>query len=217
MICSYFNVISQTTEERKLKPFDKLKISSEVKVFLTKGAEEMVKIVATGIELSEIETSVIGKTLTIELSRGIHMGVSIEIFVTYKQIRDISVSSSGKLSVQTPLVGDKVLIDASSNGEIDAELNLNTVDLNIGQGGVIRLTGKTGSIDAKVSTKGILSAIDLKSDSTYVQVGTLGIAKVSASYILESNVSMGGTLTYSGNPKVKNIKTGIGATVNAIE
>lgn len=214
---AYMTAFSQTTEERKLQPFDKLKIDSDVKVFLTKGTEEQLKVVVSGLELSDVETTVNGKTLQIELSRGIHKDASVEIYVTYKEIRDINVGASGRLSVQTPLDGDKVVLIATTNGEIETELNLKTVDVKVGQGAVIRLSGKTGSMDAKVSTKGILSALDVKSDSTYIQVGTAGIAKVTAILLLEANVGLGGTLTYSGTPQVKNIKTGIGATVNSIE
>ena len=217
LIGSYINAISQTTEERKLESFDKLKIASDVKVFLTKGTEEKVKIVVTGIDLSDIETTVNGKTLQIELSRGIHKDASIELYVTYKEIRDINVGASGRLSVQNPLDGDKVVLIANTNGEIDTELNLKTVDIRVGQGAVIRLRGKTGSIDAKVTTKGMLSALDIQSDSTYVQVGSAGIAKVTAIYLLDASVGMAATLTYSGTPKQKMIKSGIGATVNAIE
>ena len=217
LIGSYINAISQTTEERKLESFDKLKIASDVKVFLTKGTEEKVKIVVTGIDLSDIETTVNGKTLQIELSRGIHKDASIELYVTYKEIRDINVGASGRLSVQNPLDGDKVVLIANTNGEIDTELNLKTVDVKVGQGAVIRLRGKTGSIDAKVTTKGMLSALDIQSDSTYVQVGSAGIAKVTAIYLLDASVGMAATLTYSGTPKQKMIKSGIGATVNAIE
>ncbi|RPH32704.1 MAG: DUF2807 domain-containing protein [Bacteroidales bacterium] len=212
-----FAVNAQTTEERALNPFDKLIIDSDVKVFLTKGNEEKVKIIVSGIELSEVETTVKGKTLQIQLSRGVHMDISAELYITYKEIRDISVNASGRLSVQGPLVGDKVVLVANTNAQIDTELDLKTVDVKVGQGASIRISGKVGSIDAKVSTRGILSALDVQSDSTYIQVGSAGTAKITGIYLLDAKVGIGGTLTYSGAPKVKNIKSGLGATVNAIE
>lgn len=210
-------VHAQSTEERKLQPFDKLDVAGDVKVFLTRSSEEEVKIVAINIEVADIITTIEGKTLKIELSRGIHKDASVEVWVSYKEMRDITVSSSGRLSMQNSLDGDKVVLNANTNGEIDAELNLATVDVTVNNGGTIRLSGKTGSVDAKVSTKGILSALELKSDSTYVQVGTAGIAKVFAANLLDANVKFGATLTYSGSPKQKSIKSGIGATVNEIE
>ena len=210
-------MFAQSVEERNLQPFDKLDVAGDVKVFLTKSNEEKVKIVVSSIELSDVITTIDGKTLRIELSRGIHKDASVEVWVSYKEIRDITVSSSGRLSMQNPLDGDRVVLSANTNGEIDAELNITTVDVKVNQGGTIRLNGKTGSIDAKVSSKGILSALDLKSDSTYVQVNSAGIAKVFASSLLDANVKLGATLTYSGSPKQKSIKSGIGATVNEVE
>lgn len=222
MLISMLVVISfaakaQTIEERALSPFDKLIIDSDVKVYLTRGSEEKVKIVVSGIELSEVETVVNGKTLQIQLSRGVHMDISVELHITYKEIRDITVNASGRLSVQGPLIGDKVVLSANSNAQIDTELDLKTIDIKVGQGASIRLSGKVGSIDAKVSTRGILSALDVQSDSTYVQVGSAGTAKITGIYLLEAKVGIGGTLTYSGAPKVKNIKSGLGATVNSID
>lgn len=211
------SVYAQSNEERKLQPFDKLDVAGDVKVFLTKGTEEKAKVIASGIELSDVIVTVNGKTLRIELSRGIHKDASVEVWVTYKEMRDITVSSSGRLSLQNALEGDKVVLNANTNGVIDAELKLTTVDVTVNNGGTIRLNGKTGSVDAKVSTKGILSALELKSDSTYVQVGTAGTAKVFAANLLDANVKLGATLTYSGSPKQKSIKSGIGTTVNEVE
>jgi hypothetical protein len=217
LIISHFTSICQINEDRKLPPFDKLNVSSEVKVFMTKGNEEKVKIVATNISLSDIETSVNGKTLQIELSRGIHIDANVELYLTFKEIRDIKVGASGSISIQSPLVGDKVVLKASTNGQLESELNLKTVDVKVGEGGVVRLSGKTGSIDAKISTGGIISALELQSDSTYVRVGSAGVAKITAVYLLDAVIRTGGTLTYSGKPKESKIKKGIGATVNLIE
>lgn len=217
MTVSLANSYCQTTEERNLSAFDKLKVGSEVRVFLTKGNEEKVKIVASGIELSDVETTVNGKTLQIELSRGIHIDASVELYITYKEIREINVGASGLVSLQNPLTGDKVVLNANTNGQLQAELSLKTVDIKVGQGATMRLSGKTGSMDAKISTGGILSALDIQSDSTYIRVGSGGTAKVNVTQLLDANVRTGGTLIYSGAPKQDKIKTGIGATVNILE
>lgn len=207
-------LLSQTTEERSVGAFDKLKVSNELKVYLTKGNEEKVKVIVSGIDINDVHTVVNQKTLEIELSRGIFLDVNIEVYITYKELREIIVGSSGRVSVQESLVGDKVILNASSGGEITAELNLKTVDVKVGQGASIRLNGKTGSIDAHINTGGILAAIDLLSDSTYVKVGTAGTAKVNAIMLIDANVRTGGTLTFTGNPANKKITKGIGATIN---
>ncbi|NVO09538.1 MAG: DUF2807 domain-containing protein [Bacteroidales bacterium] len=217
MIVNFTNSYCQTTQERNLSAFDKLKVESEVRVFLIKGNEEKVKIVASGIELSDIEITVNGKTLEVGLSRGIHIDASVELYITYKEVREINVGASGSVSLQNPLIGDKVVLNANTNGQLQAELSLKTVDIKVGQGASMRLSGKTGSMEAKISTGGILSALDAQSDSTYIRVGSAGTAKVNVTQLLDANVRTGGTLIYSGAPKQNKIKTGFGATVNILE
>jgi len=216
IIANYFSY-SQQTEERKLTSFDKVNVLSDVNVYMNKGKEEKVNVTAYGIDLKDVETIINGKTLQIQLTRGVQKNARIDIYITYKEVRDLSVAAAGKISVQDTLKGDKVVLNAITNGEIDSELKLKTVDINIGQGGVVRLTGKVGSIDAKLSTGGILSAIDLLSDSTYVKVSSTGNAKVTANSLLDADVKTGGNLTYAGKPVQKNIKKGFGSSVTSID
>lgn len=216
IIANYFSY-SQQTEERKLTSFDKVNVLSEVNVFMNKGTEEKVKVSVYGIDITDVETIINGKTLQIQLTRGVQKNARIDIYVTYKEIRDLSVAAAGKISVQDTLKGDKVVLNAITNGEIDSELKLNTVDINIGQGGVVRLTGKVGSIDANLTTGGILSAIDLQSDSTYVKASSTGNAKVTANSLIDADIRTGGNLTYAGKPVQKNIKKGFGSSVTSID
>jgi len=216
IIANYFSY-SQQIEERKLTSFDKVNVLSDVNVYMSKGSEEKVKVSAYGIDLSDVETIINGKTLQIQLTKGVQKNARIDIYITYKEVRDLSVAAAGKISIQDTLMGDKVVLNAITNGEIDSELKLKTVDINIGQGGVVRLTGKVGSIDAKLTTGGILSAINLQSDSTYVKVSSTGNAKVTANSLIDADIRTGGNLTYAGKPGQKNIKKGFGTSVTSID
>ena len=204
---------SQSTQDVKLPHFDKLKVTNQITVYLTQGEAEMARIVAKGIELDDIITEVNAKTLEITLKRGVYKDISVEVYLTYRELRDVSVSGSGRVSFQTVLEGDKVVLNALTNGEIDAKLNLRTLDVTASKGGSIRLEGRLGSYEARVLTAGILSAFDLQADSAFVNISTKGIAKVSAKDLLDANVRTGATLTIQGSPNVKRVKTGVGATV----
>ncbi len=216
-MASTIMVFAQKSEERNLKPFDKVRVNSEVKVFLSKGDKEQARVVASGIELTDVITRIDGKTLNIELSRGVFYGINVDLFVTYRELRDIYVTGSGSVSVEDTITGDKVVLVATTNGQIQADLDLRTADIEVGQGSTIRLKGKIGSYEAKISAKGILSALDLQADSTFVKVASASTAKVFARELLDANVRTGGTLTYAGSPRNKKIKTGIATTVNEIE
>jgi len=217
IVTCYYSLYSQQSEERKLSPFDKVSVSSEVNVFMTRGKEEGVKINASGISLSEVQTLVNGKTLEIELSRSFQKGMKVDIYLTYKDIREINVAAAGKVSIQDTLVGDKVVLNVITSGELDSELNFKTIDVKVGQSGIIRLKGKVGSMEAKVTTGGILSAFDLQSDTTFVKVSSTGTAKVFTNNLLDADLKTGGNLSYTGKPKQKVIKTGIRTTVTAVD
>jgi hypothetical protein len=212
MLFMSFSVLSQNTQEIKLPHFDKLRVTNQINVYITQGDTGIVKVVASGIPLEDIITEVVGKTLEISLKRGVYKDISVEIYLTFTELRDIYVSGSGRVSMQTTLKGDKVVFNAN-NGEINANVDLRTLDLKASKGGSVRLNGKLGSYEAKISTAGVLSALDLVADSVFIDVNSGGIAKVLAKELLEANVKTGATLTLSGTPNVKRIKTGIGATV----
>jgi hypothetical protein len=204
---------AQNSEERTLKPFDKVRITNEIRVYLTKGETESARVVASNISLEDIITEVNAKTLEITLKRGVYKDATIEVYLTYKELRDLFVSASGRAGVQSVIIGDKMVFNATTNGQIDAQIDLRTADISAAKGASIRLNGKIGSYEAKIATGAILSAYDVVADSAFVNVNSKGIAKVSANELLEANVRTGSTLTLIGTPKDKRIKTGVGATI----
>ncbi len=147
------------------------------------------------------------------MKRGVYKDIQVDVYLTYVELRDVYVSASGRASIQDVLTGDKVVFSATTNGQIDAKVDLKTVDIIASKAGLIRLEGNIGSYVAKVSTAANLSALDLKADTAFVDVNTKAIAKVIANNLLEADVRSGATLTIGNAPKDKKIKTGFGATI----
>ena len=209
-----FTVYCQNSEQRELPFFDKLKVTNQIKVYLTHGNENKARIVSSGVQFDDIITEVEAKTLEITFGRGLYKDVSVEVYLTYKELRDIYVSASGRASFQNELSGDKVVFNANTNGAIEATVDLRTSDIVVNKAGSIRLDGNLGTFEAKVSSAGVLTTSNLIADSVYVTVKTKGLAKISAKELLEANVRTGGTLSLTGQPKNKSIKTGFGGIVN---
>lgn len=213
LVAIQLTAFAQLSEERKLQPFDKIRITNEINVILTKGDSESARIVVRGIALEDVLTEITAKTLEITLKRGVYKDASIEVYLTYVELRDLFVSSSGRAGIQSTISGDKVVFGVTANGQIDAEVDLRTVDISASKGGLIRLKGKLGSYEANISTGANLSALDLVADSAFVKVSSKGIAKVSAKQLIDADVRTGASLTLNGTPVEKKIKTGIGATI----
>lgn len=206
-------VFSQSIEERKLSHFDKVRVTQQIKVYLSQSESEIAKIVATGIEPSEVITDITGKTLEISLKRGVYKDIKVEVWIGYRELRDIYATASSTIVAESTLTGDKLVLSAYTGSQIDATLQLHTADFAVGKGGNINLKGTIGSYEAKVSSGGILSALSLTADSVYVNISTRAIAKVNSKQLLDAKVLTGSTLTITGDPVSKKIKSGLATTV----
>ncbi|MGE0076616.1 MAG: head GIN domain-containing protein [Bacteroidales bacterium] len=206
-------IFAQNTEQRTITSFDKIKVSGEIKVFISKGDKETATIKSYEIPTSDIIAEVNGKTLEIKLKKGIYKQVKAEVYVTFRELRDISVAAAAYVSANDTLKADKLTLSVITSSEFDCDIIANTMDVKVGQGSSARIRGNVKNYEASVNTAGILSALELKSDSTFVTVGSGATAKVFASELLDAKVRMGGSLTYTGTPKQKNIKTFLGSTV----
>jgi len=204
---------AQQTAVYSLKEFDKLRVWGEFRVFLVKGDTLSAKVETQGIPASDIALGVNGNTLEVKLKGKLYDRVSATVYITYRELRDISVSAAATVSLQDTLRAANVSINVNTSSEFDGAIIAETADLTVGQGSTVRLRGKVNSYEASVNTGGILSATDLISPKTFVKVSTGASAKVYASELIDANVRTGGSLTYTGNPEQKKIKTLVGATI----
>ncbi|MEY1639954.1 head GIN domain-containing protein [Tenuifilum osseticum] len=204
---------AQQTAVYSLKEFNKLRVWGEFKVFLVKGDSLNAKVETQGIPASDIALDVNGNTLEVKLKGKLYDRVNATVYLTYRELREISVSAAAAVSLQDTLKATNISININTSSEFDGAVLAETADLTVGQGSILRIRGSVSSYEAKVNTGGVLTAIDLIALKTYVKVNTGASAKVYASKVLEANVSTGGSLTYTGSPEQKKIKTLVGATI----
>lgn len=206
-------VTAQNADQRELPFFNKVKVSGEIKVFLEKGDREMATVNVSEILASDVILEVADSTLEIKLKKNSQKKAKAEVYVKYTDLKGISVAAAAYVSLNDTLKVDNLQLSVITNSEFDSDIIANTIDVKVGQGSSVRVRGTVRSYNAKLSTKGILSALELKSDSTNVSVGSGAMAKVYARELIDASVGIAGSLVYTGEPKQKNIKTSIGSSV----
>lgn len=206
-------VLAQNTDVREITPFDKIKVSGEVKVYVEKGDRESVTVKTNEIPTSDIISEIKNKTLEIRLKNNLYKNVKAEVYVTYRELRDIHVSGAAYVSVNDTLMVDKLTLTVKTSSEFDGTLMANTADLRVTQASTARLRGKVNNYEAQASTGGILAALELQSDSTFVKVSSGATAKVYASELLDAKIQTGGSLVHTGGAKQKNVKSFLGSKV----
>lgn len=216
-----FSILSNAQkEDRTLKPFDELRVTGNVLVELTAGDKESLSVEIidnkSDLTLDKIVTEVDGKTLKIRMTNLKARKDKIKVLVTYKNIRDISANAGCKVIVNSLIKGDKLVAKANSGSIIRLKVDLNTIDLNSSEGGLINISGNVKTQETTVGTGGETHSFNLKSNSAFAKVTTGGKIDLYASDKIDAQVRMGGEINFKGDPKDVNKKISLGGTINKL-
>lgn len=178
------SVIGSETEMRDVESFNALKVSGLAEVFITQSQEERIKVVVSGMPISDVLTQVEGGTLLVT-TQGFHSGESVEVYVNYLQLNSIKTSGSAELTGTNKLIGEKLTLTTSGAGDIK--------DLDIEVDSLIVSINGAGNADLDVNVQ--LVEIEMNG------AGDLDIQGVAREQRIKSNSSRGtldnGNLDYS--------------------
>ena len=128
------NRLCTANRSYSLKEFDKLRVWGEFKVFLVKGDSLNAKVETQGIPASDIALDVNGNTLEVKLKGKLYDRVSATVYITYRELREISVSAAAAVSLQDTLKVTNISININTSSEFDGAVLAETADLTVGQG-----------------------------------------------------------------------------------
>ena len=196
-----------TEETRNIDNFSALRVSNGFDVFITEGDEIYLRIEADENLLEHIKTEVTGDELKIYSDVNIRMAKSKKIFVGYKHLNEIHISSAGDVKGENTLHADRLKLRLSSAGDLNLNTIADEIDVEISSSGNASLTGKTHSLQAELSSAGDLNAFELEAEEADVSVSSAGNAKVFVTSEAEFRCSSAGDIIYKGNPEKIDVHT----------
>ena len=206
-------------ENREVSAFSKISMSVSGNLYLTQGNEYKLVIEGDEDDLEDIETTVKGDMLRIKYDKpfGFNWNAGkVKIYVTTKEVKELTVSGSGNIMAGTPISTDDVQFSVSGSGEIEIdELEVSNIDAAISGSGDIRLGGRNSaeSLDISISGSGKLHASDLKLRRSKISISGSGSCDVHVTEDLEVDVSGSGKVHYVGNPVIDADISGSGKVV----
>ncbi|MGF1638363.1 MAG: head GIN domain-containing protein [Cyclobacteriaceae bacterium] len=193
-------VFGQLKETREVTPFDKIRVSGKISVFLLPAEKETLAIEITGIDSEKIITEVDKRTLVIK-PKGILTGNSeINVYVSYRKLRDLRAALGAMLEFGEVLTGEHINMEVTSDGYIVASIETESIDAKVVSGGRLELSGTTDILEVSANTGGVYYGYDLGSNKAFVNSGSGARAEVAAGKLLEANASSGGKIYYRGLP-----------------
>lgn len=204
------------TEEIELDDFTKVSIGGNYEVLLTKSEYAGVTIETDENLLRYINTEVHNETLNINNVHNLKGSQGIKVEIRYRNIDKIYSTGASEINHDDLFVSEELSLNLSGAGSIEMEIQTQRVDVNLTGAGAVILSGRAEYQEAQISGVGGLSAIELVTSESTINLSGLGGAEVYVTEKLEATITGIGGIQYAGNPKnIERQVTGLGKITRA--
>jgi hypothetical protein len=192
---------SQSELKRVLGEFKELKVYDGINVVLKKSNRNFLVILGENSQ----NVVVVNKSGTLKLKMGLFKklkGENTIINVEHKSPVFLIESQQGsKIIIKDTVSQSTVYFKTSSGGQISAQLNVKKVRSISNYGGIIQITGRTGSHEAKAASGGVIKASKLISGQTIINTFSGGVCSAFGTEVFEATATLGGVANVYGSPK----------------
>ncbi len=193
------------SEIRKVHGFEGIKVSSGIDVYIKQGDSENLKVEADENLHEVIRTEVRNRTLHIYSEENIRRAKAKRVYVLYKELNHIKITSSGDVEGVNTLETGNLDISLSSAGDLDIDIDAREIYLSISSSGDARISGKADYMRASLSSAGDLDAYELTVKKCRINVSSAGNANIHVTEELDATASSAGDIYYKGDPANKNL------------
>ncbi len=193
------------TQKRQVGNFTGIAASNAIDVEVTIGTATEVRVEADDNIIKDIVTDVSGGVLHVKIENMVNLNnTHVKVFITTPGLKSIGASSSADVKVAGVIKYDgKISFDASSSGDIEAEVDAPEVSAEASSSGSVTLSGRTKIFRAEASSSGDIKSAQLLTENTTASANSGGSTDVHASVTLNADASSGGNITYHGAAAVK--------------
>ena len=202
-------------EVRDVNEFDKLKVTKGINVTLIKGLKPEAEINIVNAPMEDVIIENDKNELTIKMKTRIYKNVSVQVYLTYTEIREIKTRSGASVDAQGKLSRNHLALNAGMDSSIELEIDVETLEANV-SAARITLEGKASTVEAKATTGGKFEAEKLETQEAFITANTGAVATVHVTKKLEAKAGTGGKIEYSGDPEKVESREIIGGTVKEL-
>lgn len=207
---------AQTTE-RTVESFDKINISSALKVILIQAETEKIEIIGVPEQyLENLITETKNGTLTIYVKAKVKGASDMQVNVHYTSINNIEVSGAATVESKNTINSENLTINSSGATELDFSINAQDVSLTTSGASAVTLKGVTKNFTVSFSGASELKAQDFEAKK--VDLSTSGAASVKVWAVQEISGVLSGVseVKIYGNPLINTLqKSGLADIKNA--
>jgi hypothetical protein len=222
IVCASFlsnTLQAEGRQKRQITGFHGVSVSSGIDLYLTQKNVEEVFVEADSDDLDKIITKVEDGILKIYLKERSWFNMdwskqSRKAYVSFTTLDKLDASAGSDVNSEGILKLNELDMDASSGSDIKIELEAEGLNVDSSSGSDIQIKGKVDLLNASASSGSDINASELQTKKCTASVSSGSDIKVNVTEELDANASSGGDISYSGNPKSKDINESSGGDVH---
>jgi hypothetical protein len=203
-----------TTDQRSVGSFDAVESFGSFNIEVSTGNDNTVKVEADENLLPYIETYTDGSTLKIKTKSGYSLRprVRIRVIVAAPNFTSIVTNGSGNVNGQNKIVSsDDLNLEVNGSGNIDVDVEAESVESRISGSGNISLTGTAKKAENSIHGSGNIRAGNMQTEESKVEIAGSGDVQVHATSLLDVNIMGSGGVNYKGSATVNSRIAGSGS------
>lgn len=193
--------------------FDKVNVKGRFTVRLTQGGNSQLKINADENLVPQIESEVEDGELNVRLKGKISRKDKIELFITADSFKEIEMRGGANFEGDE-LKGETLDLKTSAGSHGSLKIDYKELKCETNSGAVLSLSGRTALATLMASSGSSLIAQELIAQKAEAKASSGAHMSISVSDQLDVEANSGGSISYSGNPVIKQINSNSGGSIS---
>lgn len=193
--------------QRKINPFNEIKVKGSLAIYLTQGAEESLEIATDANLHSRIKSKVEDGVLYLSIDDKINQPSYAQAYVTYRSLDNIVLDNKSELHAKSLVAFDRIHITSEEHSIVNLYIESDTLDISAAGTSSFELKGETDQANIKLKGKSQLKGFALKIDSCNVSTSEFSIAELYVMKQLNTQQKGRSEVIYRGAVKDETIRS----------
>lgn len=190
---------------RDLPPFESICLDTFAHVVLEKGECESIRVDPASDIGNTFEAKTDGSRLWVFMPKSNPETTSETIYIIYKKLNGLVVNHAGNITSKEPIEGPILGIIQNGNGDINLEVDVNSLDVTLLKNGHVTISGFADKVRILNHRSGNFQGNKLKASTARITIRGSGNVAIHVEDELEAELHGTGDLLYSGTPRLKSI------------
>ena len=199
-------------ENRSMDPFDGIRVSRGMDVYISQDSIQKVVVEADENLLEVIQTRVEDNKLVITVTENIRDAKAKKVYVSVKNLKEIAAMAGSNVFTEETLRFENIKLSSIAGSNMHLDLITSSLMARAAAGSNILLKGLSKDADCKAMAGSNIRAQDFKTFKGTARANSGSNIWMTVDNEIDANASSGGNVYYFGSPTTTTVKNSSGGS-----